>query len=135
MRSKSPGRALFSGVILFFVITNALFIAGKARLSHWQIDQSVVIVGNLILFLVTALSLYLYKNAMEHPSTAGFLRNSYGGVMLKLFVCAIAVAIYAFIVKKEINKPGLFVCIGLYFVYTVIEMRSLMRWTKERKNA
>jgi hypothetical protein len=95
----------------------------------------VVLVGNMILFAVSLGSLLLYQRAMAHPSTIGFLKNTYSGLFLKLLACVIAVMAYVFIAKQQINKPGIFACIFLYFLYTLLEMRSLMQWNKARRNA
>ena len=37
--------------------------------------------------------------------------------------------------KKEVNKPGLFFCMGLYIVYTFIEVSGLMKVNKQKTNA
>jgi hypothetical protein len=39
------------------------------------------------------------------------------------------------ITKKEVNKPALFTCVGIYFIYTFIEIAALMKLLKEKKNA
>lgn len=135
MKSNNPNRRLFIPITIFFVLITGLLAGASRRIQSWKIDTDAVIIGNLILFIVTALSLYLYKRAMTVTTTAGFLTNSYGGVMIKLFVCAITVAVYAFLAKENLNKGAIFTCIFLYFVYTIIEMRSLMQWNKDRKNA
>ena len=89
----------------------------------------------MLLCVVSLASLLLYQRAMAHPTTMGFLRNTYSGLFLKLLVCAIAVILYVFLNREHVNKPGLFTCIFLYFIYTLLEMRSLMQWNKARRNA
>jgi hypothetical protein len=37
--------------------------------------------------------------------------------------------------KKEVNKASLFFCMGLYIVYTVIEVSALVKMAKQKKNA
>jgi hypothetical protein len=134
MNSKQPPARIFSAVSLLFVFSNTFFLLGKSWLVKWNIDESVVIIGNIILWLATLLSLYLTQKALQHSSTTGFLRNAYGGFIIKLFVCAGAVAVYAMIAGKNLNQNGIFVCIFLYFLYIVLEKRSLMLWNKQQKN-
>jgi hypothetical protein len=126
---------LYLPVQLFFLITGLAVIACKSWLVKWGIDYRVLTLGNLLLFLVTFYSLYFYQRAMTHPSTSGFLRNTYSGIMIKLFACMIAVLLYALTAGGNINKGGLITCVILYLVYAILEMRSLLRWNKERKNA
>ncbi|MEP7280129.1 MAG: hypothetical protein ABI813_15890 [Bacteroidota bacterium] len=122
-------------VILFFCITTVLLLTTKDLLRQWDISLVVALVGNIILFAVSFVSLLLYQRAMTHDTTMGFLRNTYSGLLLKLFVCLIAVFIYAVLAREQINKGGILFCVFLYFVYALLEMRSLMQWNKDRRNA
>lgn len=134
MNTKKSASRYYLPVLLLFIFTNTFFITAKGWLTKWHIDQTVVIIGNIILGLVTLLSLYLSKKAMEHPNTSGFLRNTYGSFIIKLFVCAGATIIYAASADKNLNRNGVFVCIFLYFFYIVLEKYSLLRWNKQQKN-
>jgi hypothetical protein len=134
MINKTGNNKLYLPILFFFIFVNALLVTGKNYLVKWNIEQSVVIGGNLLLFVVTFFSLFFYHRAMAHNSTAGFLRNTYSGIMIKLFTCMIVVLIYAVTVHGNINQGALFTCIFLYMAYAFIEMRSLMRRSKERKN-
>lgn len=134
MTKTNTDNKLFFPVLIFFLLINAFLFTAKSLLLKWGFSQPVLLGGNVILFIITIVSLYLYRNAMLHQKTAGFMSNALGGMMLKLFVCIAAFGLYAFIARKEINKPAVFSCVFLYFVYTIIEMRSLMKWNKERNN-
>jgi hypothetical protein len=122
-------------LIVIYCITTALFILFKGKLASWGVDQQVVMIGNMILFIVSLLSLFLYQRAMVHPNTTGFLKNTYSGLFLKLLTCVFAIMLYIFLARDHVNKPGIFACIFLYFLYTLLEMRSLMQWNKDRTNA
>jgi FtsH-binding integral membrane protein len=69
--------------------------------------------------------------AMKHRNTQGFLRLVYGAFIFKFFVLAIAAFIYIAVFKKMISKPALFGCLGLYFIYTFFEIRSVMKMSKK----
>ena len=135
MTNIKNGNNLPLPLILVFCITTAFFLLGKNQLAQWGVNSTVLVVGNALLFAVTLASYLLYKRAMEHPTTMGFLRNTYSGLFLKLLVCIFAIIIYVMSNREHVNKPAIFVCIFLYFVYTLLEMRSLMQWNKERRNA
>jgi hypothetical protein len=122
-------------LVIFYGATTAMLIIFKKQLQVWGVNQPVVIVGNMILFAVSLISLLLYQRAMAHATTMGFLRNTYSGLLLKLLVCIIAILIYVFTDREHVNKQGIFACVFLYFVYTLLEMRSLMQWNKARRNA
>ena len=122
-------------LIMLFCVVTALLVLGKSQLLQWGVDPMVIIAGNILLFMVSIASLFLYQRAMAHPTTMGFLRNTYGGLFFKLLVCIIAMVIYILADRAHVNKPGIFACVFLYFVYTLLEMRSLMQWNKARRNA
>ncbi len=134
MTEKSISKKQYLPLVIFFIIVNTFLLTGKSMMSKWKIEQSVAIGGNFLLFVVTIFSLYFYKRAMSHASTAGFLRNTYSGILIKLFTCMVVVLIYAVSVNGNVNQGALFLCIFLYMVYAFIEMRSLVHGNKGQKN-
>jgi hypothetical protein len=127
-------RAIFP-IIIVFVILNGVFLACRNMLERNGIDQEVLIVGNLVLFAATAISFSIAKMSLRSANPNAFVRGIYLSIMLKLFACIIAALIYIAIFKKDINKPALFTCMGLYLVYTFVEVRALTRLLKEKANA
>jgi hypothetical protein len=126
-----PIRPLF----LIFVSLSAFFITGKSWLLKQGIQPEVVIVGNMLLFIISLSAFLLTKKSFAKPGGNAFIRAIYGSFMLKFFVLAIAAFIYIMIAKKNVNKPGLILCAALYFIYTVLETRALMKMLKQNKNA
>lgn len=127
-------RKLFVPVILLFTILNGFFLIGKDWLLKYGFSQEVLIAGNLILFLVTILSLYFHVKGFLHKNIQVFFRSVYGALMVKMVVCAAAVVIYALLSKPNLNKPALYICMALYFVYSFMEVRMLFRLLKQKKN-
>ena len=131
MKNKKP----FSPVILLFIILNALFLTGRNALERWNVDQKVLIAGNILLFVITAISFMLAQRGLKSTNTHVFIRSVIGSIMIKLFVSIIAAFIYISIFKKQINKPALFTCMGLYLVYTFLEVSILTKQLKSKSNA
>ena len=122
-------------VVLLFVILNAFFIAGRSFLHRWNADQNVLIIGNAVLFVITIVSYLLAQKGLRNTNTHAFIRAIIGGIMIKLFVFVIAAFIYISFFKKDINKPALFTCMGLYLVYTFFEVSVLTKQLKQKANA
>lgn len=76
----------------------------------------------------------MLSNGLNAINTQSFLRNAYGGIMIKLFACALAVVLYVFISGKSFNKSSLFVCMGLYLVYTYLEFKGILKQSNDKKN-
>src|SRR5690349_15643249 len=132
MKTKMKG---LMPVIILFVVLNAFFIAAKNMLENWGVNQEVLIIGNAILFLITLISFSLAQRGLNSPNTHAFVRAVYGSVMIKLFLCLIAAFIYISTNKGNLNKPALFTCMGLYLVYTFMEVSALMKLLRGKKNA
>jgi hypothetical protein len=124
----------FVPVIIFFVALNGFFISGKRILERWGMDQDVVLIGNLLLFVITLLSFLLAQKGLKNPNPHAFVRSVYSSMMIKLFLCIIAAFIYISIYRDNLSKPALFTCMGLYLVYTFMEVSILMKLLKGKTN-
>jgi hypothetical protein len=124
-------RKLYLPLIYLFLGLCMLFL-----LLHWlipgtAINYNILQGGNLLLFVVGWISVRMSSAALVHKNAQKFLRLVYGSFLLKFFVFAVGAFVYIAIYKKDINKPGLFGCFGLYFIYAVVEVRSVMKQSKK----
>lgn len=122
-------------IVLVFVILNAMFVLGSKRLEQWNADQSVLILGNLILFAVSIASFWLTRRSFANPNPNAFVRAIYGSFMIKFFICAGVAFGYIMATGKDVNKPALFICMGLYVIYTILEVAALTKMLRTKKNA
>jgi hypothetical protein len=132
---RRNNRVPLSPVIIFFVVLNGFFIADKNFLERNGFDQSVLIIGNLVLFAATLLSFFFARRGLVSENAQAFVRSVYISIMIKLLIAIIAAIIYIFLFRRNLNKPALFACMGLYLVYTFIEVSVLTKLLKEKKNA
>jgi hypothetical protein len=130
-RKRSP----FLPIVILFIILNGFFVAGKSMLDKWNTDQTVLIFGNLLLFTVTLISFLLAKRGLKSANPNAFVRSVYRSVMIKFFICAIVAFVYIQITKKQVNKPALFVCMGLYLVYSFLEVSVLTKMLRSKPHA
>ncbi len=130
MTTDSVNKAFISLVFLFLafsIIFSLLWIFA----IHTPVDFRVLLGGNSLLFVVGLISLRMNVKAMTHQSVQVFLRLVYGSFILKFFVLAVVAFVYIAVFKKAVNKPALFGCFGLYFIYTFLEVRSVMKLSKK----
>ena len=120
--------------ILIFLLLNISFFTLQKRLADWGFNQEVLVYGNILLFAISFISFLMGVNGMQSKNNHLFFRMVYGGFIVKLLILAGAALIYIMTMKKEVNKPALFLCMGLYFVYTVIEVSALMKLGKQKTN-
>jgi hypothetical protein len=124
----------FPPVVFFFIMLNAFFISSKGLLDRWGADQAVLIIGNLVLFVIFLLSFLVAQKGFKTTNPHAFVRSVYGSMMIKLFICIIAAFIYIAVYKKDLNKPAFFTLMGLYLVYTFIEVATLTKMSKQKAN-
>ena len=98
------------------------------------VDQSVLIIGNLLLFLATMGSVIISWRGVTSSNPQASVRSMYGSFIIKFFGIAIAAFVYIMMAKKNVNKPALITCAGLYIVYTFIEVSVLTKMLKKKKN-
>lgn len=125
----------FFPAIMIFLVLNSGFLAMMKKLESWGFNYSVLVVGNLLVFGVSFISYWMAVKGLTTKNTHAFFRWVYGSVMIKLFLLASIAFVYIMMNKKEVNKPGLFFCMGLYVVYTFIEVSALMKVNKQKTNA
>ncbi|HJU45383.1 MAG TPA: hypothetical protein VJ647_01305 [Chitinophagaceae bacterium] len=124
----------FLPIVILFIAAFLFTWLGSDRLAAWNINADVINGGNLLLFLVTLFTWFFHKKALSAGNTQAFLRNVYGGMMLRMFVCIIAFFIYVSLVAG-INKPAIFAVMFLYLVYTFTEIAVLLKYSKRIRNA
>ena len=126
-------RKLWLPIVLLFVFLNSIFVLGKSFLTQHGIDHLVLIGGNLVLFIASALSFYISHKSITSKNPNSSIRSLYGSFMIKFFLIAIAAFVYIMVVKKNVNKPALVICMGLYLVYSFVEVASLQKLLKQKK--
>jgi hypothetical protein len=129
MKNKKP----WFPIAIVFIILNGLFLTGRNWLERMGVNNEVLIIGNLILFLATLLSFIVYMRSLKGSGGGAAVRGMYGSFIIKFFTCLVAAFAYIMIAKKDLNKPALIVCMGLYIVYTVVEISSLQKLLKQKK--
>jgi hypothetical protein len=121
-------------LVVIFLIVGGLILASRNWLQQYGCDWQVLSAGNVFIYLVTVVSMHLLAKGLNAERTQVFLRNAYGGIMVKLFACAAAAFIYIFVSGENLNKPALFACMGLYLVYTFAELSVIMKKSNAKKN-
>jgi hypothetical protein len=131
MKNNKP---FLPAIILFIIVVAASFVL-RNRSAAWGVDFDVLLIGACIVFFTTAISSWLLQRSLSSSNPQSFVRATYGSFIIKFFVLVIAAFIYIMAEKKQVNKPALFACLGLYFIFTFIEVSQLTRMLKQKKNA
>jgi hypothetical protein len=121
-------------LVVIFLIIGVLILVLRNTLQAYGCDWQVLSAGNVFIYLVTVVSMHLLSKGLHAERTQVFLRNAYSGIMVKLFACAAAAFIYILVSGKNLNKPALFGSMGLYVIYTFVELSVITKQSNARKN-
>ena len=132
---NKENRKAYFPIILLFIILNGLILTFKTFLEGNGFDREFLIWANLFLFVISIGGFLLQRKGLQSPNPQAFVRGVYASMMFKMFLVIIVVLIYVFLSRSKINKPGLFTAMGLYIVYTVVEVTSLMKVARKKKDA
>ena len=121
-------------IVLLFIILNGLILTAKTFLESRGFDREFLILANLFLFIISIGGFLLQRKGLQSPNPQAFVRGVYASMIFKMFITMIVVLIYVLLFRSKINKPGLFTAMGLYIVYTVVEVTALMKVARKKKN-
>ncbi len=133
MENKSAARS-FAPLTIAFVIISAILLFGRGWLQQLKTDVNILIGGNIVLFVATAISFFIHLKAIRNKNTQAFLRALYGSMLIRMMICLLAVLIYISIAGSAVNKTDVFGFMFLYFVYTFTEVAILMKLSKQNKH-
>jgi hypothetical protein len=137
MANKKVSGGSFRPLLWAFIMITVILAATWCWGADPARDRAipVLLAGNALLFLCTWLSFYLYSRALVNRNTQFFLRMMYSSLLVKMVICLGGALLYGLLAGKELNTKVIFCCFGLYILYSVLEVKVLMRMSKLRNNA
>ena len=121
-------------VSLVFVLVNVIVFSLNGMLTRNSFDTKFILIANALLFALISLSILMQLRTLRSANNHAFIRGVYTSMLIKMTICLIAIFIYIFSVSDKVNKPGLFTAMGLYILYTAVEVSGLMKAAR-KKNA
>ena len=121
--------------LILFVSINILCTLILLFYPIESINFNLVITSNCLLFCLSTLILRIQQKGLNNKNPNAFIQSIMLGMLLKMFVCVIAVLIYVLISKSGINKNGLLLSMFLYLIYLAVEVSAISKINKQRKNA
>lgn len=128
----SPRFREISPLLISFVLIAVLNVLGMFLFTGAGINYLVVAGANCLFFLVALLVFSIQRKALHNPNPNAFIRSVMKGAMLKLFLCMAIVLTYVLINRAHVNKPAIFISLGIYLVYMITEILSVMRLYKTK---
>lgn len=130
-RSRSP----LTVITAFFVIFTAVILIFQGALARNGIDTRLLLITNLLLFVISQFTLKSSLKAINNPNPHAFVRSYYAGFLIRLLTLGAAAFIYIYRQQGVVHKGSLFICLGIYGVYSAIEVTTLRKRLHESKDA
>ncbi|MBC7867432.1 MAG: hypothetical protein H7X88_07850 [Gloeobacteraceae cyanobacterium ES-bin-316] len=130
----TPSARFLRPLLLLFAVLTIFILSLKTFLVKYGVDVNVLFAANFIFLLINVLVFLYQKKALTNPNPNVFIRSVIAGMMIKMFVCAIAVLAYVVLVGKDYNKKAVFISMFIYLIYLAAEVATLMKLNNQ-KNA
>jgi hypothetical protein len=130
MNKRKRGNAI-APMLVFFILVNSFCSLFKNWLDAKGIDHVVVIFSNCILFILSLVIFFMHKRSLQNTNPNVFIRSVMAGTFIKLVIIGGTAVVYLMTAGENKSVYGIVAGIGLYFVYTFIEVKSTSRLNKE----
>lgn len=119
-------------LLLVFIICNGFFLSAKTLLVKWSIDSNVLIIANSLFLILSLITFFIQQKALQNSNPNVFIRSVMGGMMIKMFVCIIAIFIYWLLMKDKFSKGTVFAAMMLYLIYLAVEVRLVTKLNRQK---
>ena len=131
---KSKFQQLYIPLIVLFGLVNTICFLLKDALKLKGIDPMMVAGANTLLFLICTFSIRSQIKSANNTNPHAMVRGVMGSVALKLSVLGTAAFIYLYNVGEAQSVNGIFVSMGLYIIYTWLEVKMAMQIKPTKKD-
>ena len=125
----------FLPVIGLFLLVNMILIIFGNSLKQSGLNIGFLLVANAILFLITFLGFYVQTKGVRATNVNAFIRGVYSSLLIKMFVIVVAIVIYILVMGGKTDKLSILSAMGIYIIYTVVEVVQLMKIARKKPDA
>lgn len=115
-------------LVIFLILCGVSYLL---HLSETKMPLYVLLTGNLAIALITLISHQMAATKIQSRPQA-FVGGVTGASLLKMLVIIGLVLVYVLAFREYYHKGALFVVLGFYIVYTLVESVSLTRLAKRK---
>jgi len=118
-------------ILLFLLLNGGLFFVNE-NLTKWGLQYKFLIVANLIFFIISIIAFLMQKKALKNTNPNVFIRSVMGGMLIKMAICIVAVAVYAIVFKDIFSSNSILAAMFLYLVYLGVEVAVATKLNRQK---
>lgn len=122
-------------VIVLFVFINSMVFIFKSFLQLNGFEIGFLLIANAILLILSLSGFFIQLKGLKSTNVNAFIRGVYSSLLLKMVIIMVATFAYMFITSGKVNEPSLFTSMGMYLLYTSIEVTQLMKIARRKPDA
>ncbi|HTB51728.1 MAG TPA: hypothetical protein VK718_03050 [Ferruginibacter sp.] len=119
--------------IVFILFTMLPFLL-QAVVTKLGLDKNVLLAANLLFFILGIGTFFIQRKALQNSNPNVFIRSVMSVMMIKMFVCIIAVLVYVLAMSDVYSTSSIFASLFLYFIYLIVEVTMMLKLNNQ-KNA
>ena len=127
-----PQKKVIFPLLLVYVIANLVLYAVRVILTKWGIDFAVLLFANSIFFLLSLLTFFMQRRALQNSNPNVFIRSVMGGMLIKMFFTITAVIVYRLIAGNSVSKVSVFSAMFLYLLYLGVEVAVITKLNRQK---
>ncbi len=127
-----PQKKVIFPLLLVYVIANLVLYAVRVILTKWGIDFTVLLFANSIFFLLSLLTFFMQRRALQNRNPNVFIRSVMGGMLIKMFFIISAVIVYRLIAGNSVSKVSVFSSMFLYLLYLGVEVSIITKLNRQK---
>ena len=109
-----------------------LVIVFRDYLLSKDVNTSFILGANFVLFTLSIAGLFIQGRGAGSENLNAFLRGIYTSLLMKMFLIVGGILVYITIMGGEVNRPAIFICMALYFIFTAIEIKQIMKIVRRK---
>lgn len=125
-------RSILLPLLLVFIICTGFFLSGKTLFAKWGVDNAVLIIANSLFLILSLITFFIQQKALQNSNPNVFVRSVMAGMMIKMFVCIIAIFIYWLVMKDKFSKATVFVAMIVYLIYLAAEVGMVTKLNRKK---
>ncbi|HTO14202.1 MAG TPA: hypothetical protein VLZ83_00410 [Edaphocola sp.] len=126
------GKYIIRTIVIFAALIGLAYILNNSTGNVY--DMQALWIGDSILAILSIIAFAMAAKSLKSESPSAFIRAKMASTLLRLMICIIAIVAYVYLNNKSANiKPTIFLLLGMYVVYTILESAVLSKMGKTVK--